>query len=756
MPPAQRQLRRGLAALALTALAAMPAGAQAAAAVEPLRIERIRTPITVDGDISDAGWKEAAQVTTWFETRPGDNIEPKVKNVAWLAYDEQFFYAAFQFQDTDPKAIKAPFGDHDFVPSYTDYGGIIVDPRNDGKTAQMFLANPRGIQYDAISSDASGEDQSPDFYWDSAGRITESGWTLEIRVPFSSLRYEDSDPEQWRIMLYRNMPREFRYQMFTSRLPRDSNCFICNTRPLVGLAGLPSGSHFVIAPYATGNQLATPRSGLGSKLENGDPEGAIGLDAKWLPNPNMIFDATVNPDFSQIESDAAQISANERFALFFPERRPFFLEGIDLFSTPLQAVYTRSFTQPKWGLRSTGQLGRSSYTLLVGDDEGGGLTIIPGTNSSSFAAQDFSSKVAVGRWRRDFGKPGSFVSVLYSGREIEGGAYNRVVGPDFRWQPTQQDTMAAQFLVSRSQTPERSDLASEWDGRSLSGWAGMAWWSHQATKWDNYVQLQKLNEEFRADNGFLPQVGFSEAFEEVGYTFRPENKPVSRLRVSAAGWRDNKPDGSMLNWAFRPAVGLDAIMNSFIRIEGQVGESLAIERTFRYQQLHPVVEFSPGQVFSFVSLTGNLGDQIDYDNDRLGHGRTLTARGDVRPTDHLLLTLSGSRRQIDVTAENGRSGRLFTADVARLRANYTFSARSWLRFITEWVHTDRDLALYRHPEDFSAESGGLGGTMVFAYKLNWQTVLFLGYADNRRLDARSDLQPADRQAFFKVSYAFQR
>jgi hypothetical protein len=203
-------------------------------------------------------------------------------------------------------------------------------------------------------------------------------------------------------------------------------------------------------------------------------------------------------------------------------------------------------------------------------------------------------------------------------------------------------------------------------------------------------------------------------------------------------------------------VGLDAILNSFIRLEGETGERRAIEKTFRYTQVHPQVDVQPGQVFSYLSLVGNFGDQIDYDNDRLGDGGTLSLTSDLRPTDHLLLRMSASRRQIDVTAEDGRSGRLFTADVARLRANYTFSARSWVRVIGEWVHTERDLSLYLHPEDFAAESGGFASSAVFAYKLNWQTVLFVGYADNRELDERSDLQPADRQAFFKVSYAFQR
>jgi hypothetical protein len=754
-------LRRALAglAVALALLAATPAAAEGPGApqlpeTEPLHINRIHQPIKVDGDLSDAGWKEAAQVTTWYETNPGDNLEPKVKNVAWLAYDDQFFYAAFDFQDPDTKGIKAPLGDHDFVPGYTDYGGVIVDPKNDGKTAQMFLANARGIQYDAITSDASGEDNSPDFFWDSAGSITAAGWTLEMRIPFASLRYQQSDPSQWRLLLYRNMPRQFRYQFFSSKLPRDSNCFICNSAPLVGLAGLPSGSHYVIAPFATGNQTALPRDGLGSSLDKGSAEGDAGLDAKWVPNPNLVFDATVNPDFSQIESDVAQISANERFALFFPERRPFFLEGIDLFSTPLQAVYTRSFNQPKWGARTTGQLGRSTYTLLLGEDDGGGLVIIPGVNSSDFASQELRSRVAIGRWRTDFGKPGTFASFLVSDREVEGGGYNRVFGPDLRWHPTDQDNVSVQLLMSRSQTPNRPELASEWDGRSLAGWAGLLSWGRQTNTWDNFVQLQKLDREFRADNGFIPQVGIAEAYEELGYTWHPKDKPISRLRLSAAGWRDNDSAGKQLNWAFSPAAGFDAILNSFVRLEGRVGETRAIVNSFRYKQIHPTIELHPGHVLSSVSLNGNFGDQIDFDNDRLGHGSTITLSSDVRPTDHLLLNLRGSRRVLNVTAADGRHGRLFDARVARLRANYTFNARSWVRVVEEWVDTTRDPSLYTFP--IRRESGGFASSAVFAYKLNWQTVLFVGFADNRALDAREEMQPAERQVFLKVSYAFQR
>ena len=272
-----------------------------------IHIGRTAGPIVVDGDLSDEGWKSATKVDTFFETNPGDNVPPKVRTVAYLAYDEKFLYAAFEFFDPNPSRIRAPFGDHDDVPSYTDYGGIILDTRNDHRTGLLLLANPRGIQYDAITDDTTGnEDNSPDFYWDSAAKINKDGWVLEMRVPFSSLRYPPSAVQTWGIILYRNYPREFRYQMFSAKLPKGSNCFICHSNPLTGLENLPPAGHLVVAPYVTAKEEAVPRGDLGSALLNKPIRGNGGVDAKWTPNENNAIDATLNPDSSQIESDVAR------------------------------------------------------------------------------------------------------------------------------------------------------------------------------------------------------------------------------------------------------------------------------------------------------------------------------------------------------------------------------------------------------------------------------------------------------------------
>ena len=196
-------------------------------------MQRASGPIKVDGDLSDPGWQGATKITTWYETNPGDNVEPKVRNVGRIAYDDRFFYAGFEFDDPSPGLIRAPFADRDNTPGWTDYAGVILDTRNSGHTAQLLVVNPHNIQYDSISDDASGEDSSPDFFWESATKITERGWTLEMKIPFSSLRYKNVDPQTWGILLYRNYPRDFHYQFFSAKLPRGSNCFICRSNTLV-------------------------------------------------------------------------------------------------------------------------------------------------------------------------------------------------------------------------------------------------------------------------------------------------------------------------------------------------------------------------------------------------------------------------------------------------------------------------------------------------------------------------------------------
>jgi hypothetical protein len=740
--------------LALLGLAvALPVRAEQATKGPPIEIRRADSPITIDADLSDPAWRTAVRVEEWFETNPGDNVPAKVKNVAYLAYDDKFLYAAFDFQDPDPGKIRAPYADRDNVPGGTDYGGIILDTRNDGKTGILFLANPRGIQYDAITSDASGnEDSSPDFFWDSTARITPTGWILEMRVPYSSLRYDEADLQTWGILLYRNYPRDFRYQMFSSKLPRGENCFICHESDLVGLSGLPPGGNWVVAPYVTANRESMPEGDLGSPLEDEDVEGTGGVDGKWTPNAGLALDVTVNPDFSQIEADAPQITANERFALFFPEKRPFFLEGVDLLSTPIQAVYTRTITAPSWGARATGKIGNTAYTVLATEDDGGGTVVLPRALFSDFAAQDFESRVGILRVRHDLGK--SFVSFLATDREVDGGGYNRVFGPDFQWRPSANTTVTGQILWSLTETPNRPELAAEWDGRELEDHAGTIWASHSTRTWDVFGQYLDFGDDFRADVGFVPQVGVREGYFEGGYTFWPEGF-VRRVRTFVAADYQEMTDGRLLSSFVSPGVGLDAKWNSFVRFELRSDRvRTEADDVFGRRRLLFIFQANPSMAVSQLSLDGNIGEQVDFANSREGHGGTVGLSGTVRPTSHLELVLSTDWSWVDVPPDGGGpEERLFTADVARVRATYTFTARSFLRLIGQYSRVERDPSLYLFP--VAEKDGFFSGSALFSFKLNWQSVLFLGYGDERTLSPDDHLEKSGRSLFLKVSYAFQ-
>ena len=739
--------------LVLPLLASSRSRAAAPQPGPPLTIHRAAGAISVDGDLSDPGWQGIEGITTWYETNVGDNVEPQVKNEGYLAYDDHYFYAGFRFEDPHPNLIRAPLADHDQLSGSTDYGGVIIDSNNDGKSAILFLANAHGLLYDAVTNDASGEDSSPDYYWESAGKITPTGWNLEMRIPFSSLRYAHADQPTWRILLYRNYPRDRHYQFFTARLPRDVSCFICNSSFLTGLANLPQGSHLVVAPYASAQRLDAPKSDIGSPLESGDVDSEFGVDAKWSPLANAAIDATINPDFSQVEADVAQIGANERFALFYPEKRSFFLEGIDLFSTPFQAVYTRSITAPSGGLRATGRIGGTSFTALGARDRGDGLVILPGPQGSGAALQDFRSNVGVVRLRHDIGP--SFVSVLATGRTIDGGGHNAVFGPDFNWRPRPTDAITGQTLWSDSRTPDRPDLASEWDGRTLQDHALLLRWAHNTPKVDWFIQGQDLGPGFRADEGFVPQVGYREGYFEAGYTARPKDHFLSRLRIFTVDWYDADHTGAELFRRLSVGAGMDGRWNSFFRFELNRDDIRVGDEMFSRFRPYFTIQSSPGRILNSISIEAFVGDEIDFANAREGSGATINGSVTVRPNERLELRGNASTRWLHVNDARLGSGRLFLAQVERLRASYSFNARSFVRLIGQYMQTTRDPDLYTFPVD--KKSAALNSSALFAYKLNWQTVFYLGYGDDRDFAAAANqLEPSGRQMFAKVSYAAQR
>jgi hypothetical protein len=601
---------RGPAVAAVLALAtpawadALPADPAAAVLVPPtLQIQRRTGPIAIDGVLDDAGWSDIPPIDTWFEARPGNNTTPKVRNRGRMTYDGDALYIGLEFEDPDPSAIRAAVTNRDNVRRESDSGGVIIDPTDSGHIAQLFLVNPRGVQFDSVLDDnGAGEDTSPDFFWDSAVHINDRGWTLEIRIPFSSLSYARQNPQPFRLMLYRNYPRDFRYQFFTTQLPRDSGCLICRCNRVVGLADLPAGGEIVAAPYLSSAYEGKPAA-TGAKLHYDDPQLAAGFDAKWRPAAGTVIDLTVNPDFSQIESDVALITANERFALSYPEKRPFFLEGVDLLATPITAVNTRSLTDPQWGARTTFKGDKLAFTALAVQDEGGGQVILPGSTSSTSAEQKFRSWAGIARLRYEVG--GASLGVLGTTREIDGGGFNRLGGPDLQWRPSESDSVVGQFLYSFTRTPVRPDLAAAWDGRSLDGHAASLRWSHTGPLLDVLALYRDLGSRFRADDGFVPQVGIREGHGEAGLTAHPETGALRRLRGFATYDRIDNPGLDLLSQEVTAGAQADVPLGSTLQLDYAYDQILVAGKLLPRNELVYSLSMTPGVIFPRIDLSGS-------------------------------------------------------------------------------------------------------------------------------------------------------
>jgi hypothetical protein len=335
-----------------------------------VQIQRLERAIDVDGTLDDAGWCDATRITGFTEIQPGDQAQPPVRTEVLVTYDDSHLYLAFIAYDDDPSAIRASLRNWDQIFA-DDWVGVILDPYGDAAQAYEIFANPLGIQGDLLMASGSGEDIGYDLVYQSEGRITATGYQVEMALPFSSLRFPDRPVHEWRATFIRTRPRSSREQYSWSSVDRDDPCFMCQFGTIAGIENVTPSTNLDILPAVVGAQAGSlvdddePTRGF----DNGRADIQPSLNLRYNITPSLATEATVNPDFSQVESDAAQIDVNSTFALFFPEWRPFFQEGSDLFDTYLDIVYTRSINNPLAATKLTGRAGRTSVAYLGAMDE---------------------------------------------------------------------------------------------------------------------------------------------------------------------------------------------------------------------------------------------------------------------------------------------------------------------------------------------------------------------------------------------------
>lgn len=344
-----------------------------------LEIPRIEGRPVIDGVLNEELWRRAARLDRWVQTRPGDNAPPAGASVAYLAYGPDALYIGIEAAD-DPARIRYRLHERDAVATQgQDFVSILIDTFNDRRRAFLVTVNPLGIQGDGIRIEG-GELTEWDGIFDTAGRVGPAGYVIEVAIPFKSLRFPSGARQRWGFALIRTYGRD---GMEDTPWPRDRDlgCDLCQMITLTGLEGLGTARNIEINPAVVGRALRT-RKGLGRPFEPWSAGAQLGVNAKVGLSSGLALDGTWNPDFSQVEADAGQLELNNRFALFFPEKRPFFLESTDILESrfpmpgqfvdfippPINLVYTRRIADPDAGLRLTGKMGRVRLAAIAALD----------------------------------------------------------------------------------------------------------------------------------------------------------------------------------------------------------------------------------------------------------------------------------------------------------------------------------------------------------------------------------------------------
>jgi hypothetical protein len=711
-------------------------------------VRRAGGPIQVDGSLADEGWKQAAVIELAYEYFPGDNVPAPVRTEFLVTFAEEHLFLAFRARDPEPGRIRAHLADRDAITTFQqdDHVGFILDPFNDERRGFQFRVNPLGVQADAVFSELEGiEDFSWDAIWQSAGRITADGYEVEIAIPFNQLRFPRSQAAQtWGFDAFRSWPRSVRHRIAAKYTDRDRACILCQADKLAGLQGMTPGRNVELDPTLTGRRTDRREAASGSPLERGDAAGEIGLTARWGVTPNLILNATVNPDFSQVEADVAQLDVNTRFALFFPEKRPFFLEGIDFFGTPLNTVFTRTVVDPAGGLKLTGKSGANAYGVFVARDEVNNL-LLPSNQGSDFASREGNVTSAVARYRRDVGRS-STLGALYAGRE--GGRYhNRVFGLDAFVRPAAPDTVRVQVLRAETANPPGvTDLAGH-AGKPFGGYAIYADYFHQSRDWFWFAGYQDLSRDFRADSGFIPRVDVRQADANLGRTFygRPGGW-FSQIQAGVQGQRIEDHDGLLTDQDAAVFASYQGPRQSVANLElHRVGERFA-GTLFEYTRLDGVFELRPsGDVR--LNLVARLGGAVDYANARRGEVVSVNPRIEYRLGRRLEVHLGHTLERLAVPG-----GRLFTAHLTQGRFVYHLGTRAFARAILQYTDVDRVAARFR--EAVEPRSRRLFSQLLFSYKLNPQTVVLVGYSDNHSGLRDLSLTQTDRTFFLKLGYAW--
>ncbi len=729
-------------------------------------IPRIEAEIEIDGHLDEAPWAAAARLGGFSQYQPVDGRLAEERTDVLVWYSPTAIHFGIVAYDRQPGSVHASVSDRDNIAN-DDNVTIYLDTFNDHRRAFFFGVNPLGVQDDGVRSEGAGTsagnlgggnvDRSPDFIYQSKGRLTDSGYVVEVRIPFKSLRFPGSGPQRWGLNIVRDIKRTG-YQDTWTDVRRANASFLTQAGTIDGLHDLHRGVVTEIQPFVTAAAAGVADATTG-KFGRASVDPSAGANLK-LGFTNMALDATVNPDFSQVESDAGLVTVNERFALFLPERRPFFLEGIELFSTPNQLVYTRQIVDPAAGAKLTGKFGKMSIAYLGAVDDAG----------------DRNAVFNIARFRRDL-RGTSSAGLTYTDR-IEGSAYNRVLAGDAR-------------IVFGKLYFVQGQLGGAWTRDARGGRSAPVWEAEvdrTGRAWGFNYQINALGEGFQTRSGFVPRSGIvsAHAFNRITL-YGARGARVESFTVFAGPnriWRysefgSERPiEGDEMmnaNTRFRGGWALDGTARrSFVTFDRAVYAGYTVgDAATAYDPRARLENAFSGSVrlatptFRLFNADARVqrAEVAIFPEASEGRETRITGNLELRPTAFIRTGLSATYSRITRRADGSEFARTL---IPRIRAEYQPNRALFFRFVGEYQSQRRaalvdpatglPLLVAAAPQ-IPTQSGRFRMDWLASFEPAPGTVAFFGYGATFLGDDATDLSNLTRNAdgfFLKLAYLFRR
>lgn len=731
--------------LTLAVFASALVGAETRAPVKAISLNKCDTAPVIDGVLQAGEWQCAQKIELGYQVLPGDNSAPSERTEVFVSYDTQHLYLAFHAFDREPSAIRARMARRDNV-FEDDYVAVFLDTFNDRRRAYALYFNPFGVQADGIFIPASLTATTPanaseikDLTWDgiftSKGTLTDDGYVVEVAIPFKTLRFQGGKELTWGLHVHRWIPRKVE-RIYWQPLSRDQSELLVQMGTIGGMQEVFAGRTLDLTPTLTGSlttdRVAAIPPNIGARFIN---KGLLdpGVTATWTVTPNLTFSGTINPDFSQIEADVPQIDANQRFPLFFPERRTFFLEGDDVFRSPglLTFVFTRQIVDPDWGAKLTGKIGKNTLGILSASDRAPGLRVAATDQGFGENAQ-----FNIFRYQRDVLRDSRVGAFVLDRRWA--GTSNTVVSSDGQIRFGGVNTIGWQAGLARTRFVAGAEMK--------QGAASYVWYEHRGRHWRALTNNLNLTRDYRAQTGFVRRTGINQTSGNYGYEFQPKEKSwwvavrpfiVPRLLRTDDGRIDESyadPGASL-----RFARGID-----FYAYHSWKRDSFA-GRNFRYQA--EIVNYTINS-FKKITFEGRVqwGEAVLFDarNPVIGRNLDQSHTLTLRPNDRFNNSLLYLSNRI---ADKRTGARLLRQDILRNRTTYQFS---------RW-HSFRSLL------DYDTARRQFGASLLYAYEQRPNTAFFFGYNDllfnaydplTQRRAIGEGLERQRRTLFFKLSYNF--